>query len=97
MLKTFLLIDIWFIKQAIKKWLKIKICSFVRRIWNEKKKGEKNWPSGAGTWTPDFLIFTEGKGDEIKSRQPSKIFSTLKNDDCSLKIQKRTAPNHQTI
>ena len=50
---------------------------------NEKKKGKKYfWPSGAGIRIPDFLIFMiwifmEGKGDGIKSKQPSKIFSNL--------------------
>ena len=52
---------------------------------NEKKKSEKNWPSGAGIWTPDFWtifppliwIFMEGEGDEIKYMQPSKRVKTL--------------------
>ena len=85
-LKTFLFIDIWFVKQDIKKWLKTKICSLYGEFENEKKKKDKIffWPSGLGIRAPDFLIFPpmiwifkEGKGDGIKSRQPSKIFSTL--------------------
>ena len=46
-----------------------------------KRKGPNFfWPSRAGIWTPDFLIFqpmiwifTEGKDDGIKYKQPSKI------------------------
>ena len=44
-----------------------------REFENENKKGQKMvWASGAGIW-----IFTEDKGGEIKSKQPSKIFPTL--------------------
>ena len=48
-------IDIWFVKENIKKWLKTKICSFLWLIWKWKEKGtKKNWPSPTGIWTPDF-------------------------------------------
>jgi hypothetical protein len=40
MLKIFVFIDIWFVQQDVQKWLKTKICSFLWRIENEKKKGQ---------------------------------------------------------
>ena len=56
MLKIFVFIDIWFVKQDIQKWLKNKDMQFFYgEFENEKKKGQKKfWPSGAGIWTPDF-------------------------------------------
>ena len=50
MVKMFVFIDIWFVKQDIQKWLK------QREFENEKKKRQKKnfWPSGAEIWTPDF-------------------------------------------
>ena len=54
MLKIFVFVDIWFVKQDIQKRLRAKIFSFYGESENEKKKGQKNWPSGAGIWTPDF-------------------------------------------
>ena len=53
---------------------------------NEKKQDKIFWSSGAGIRATDFLIFPpiiwifmKGKGDGIKSKQPSKVFSTLLN------------------
>ena len=52
MLKSFVFIDIWFVKQDIQKWLKTKICSFYGVFENEQKKVQKFLTSGAGIWTP---------------------------------------------
>ena len=52
--------------------VKRKTCSFVWRIWKWKERGQMFWTSGGGLW-----IFTQDKGGEIKSKQPSKIFPTL--------------------
>ena len=41
MMKMFVLIDIWFVKQDIKKCLKTKICSFYGEFENEQKKDKK--------------------------------------------------------
>ena len=49
MMKIFVFIDIWFVKQNIQKWLKTKICSFLCRIWKWTEKGQKIlWPFKAG-------------------------------------------------
>ena len=52
---------------------------------NQKKKCKNNLTLSVGIWTQDFStifppmiwIFSEGEGDEIKSRQPSKKDRTL--------------------
>ena len=82
MLETFVFIDIWFVKQDIKKWSKQRFAILYGEF--EKEKDKKIWPSRVGIRTPDFLIFppmiwifTEHKGDGIKPNQPSKIFSTF--------------------
>ena len=82
MLETFVFIDIWFVKQDIKKWSKQRLAILYGEF--EKEKDKKIWPSRVGIRTPDFLIFppmiwifTEYKGDGIKPKQPSKIFFTF--------------------
>ena len=56
MLKIFVFIDIWFVKQDIQKWLKKqRYAVFYGEFENEKKKMTKKfWPLGAGIWTPDL-------------------------------------------
>ena len=66
--------------------VKCKDMQFCMEIWKWKEKGQNCvWPFEAGIQTPDFIIFPtmiwifmEGKGEGIKSRQPSEIFSTLR-------------------
>ena len=48
-------IDIWFVKQDIKKWLKTKICSFLWLIWKWKEKGTKKLTFPDGDLNPGFL------------------------------------------
>ena len=43
MLKMFVFIDIWFVKQDIQKWLNTKMCIFYREFENEQKKGKKQF------------------------------------------------------
>ena len=43
MLKMFVFINIWFVKQDIQKWLKTKICSFYGEFENEQKKDKKKF------------------------------------------------------
>ena len=89
MLKIFVFIDIWFVKQDIQKWLKTKICSFFGECGNERKKDKifltflsmdsnpqifSNFPAH----DLNFHIFMEGEGDEIKSKQASKRDRALK-------------------
>ena len=92
MLKIFVFIDIWFMKQDIQKWLKTKICSFYEEFENEQKKKDENFlifQSGdldprfseifrSMIWS--FLWFEEPK---IKSKQASKRDRTLKNNNPS--------------
>ena len=87
MLKIFVFIDIWFVKQNIKNDSRQRYAVLNGEFENEKK-GQKNlWSSGEGIIrTPDFLIFPpmiwiymEAKGAGIKSKQSSKVFSTLVN------------------
>ena len=55
MLKTSFFIDIWFVKQDIKKWLKTKICSFLWLIWKWKEKRTKKLTFPNGDLNPRFL------------------------------------------
>ena len=79
MLKIFVFIDIWFVKQHIQEWLKTKIFCFYGEFENEQKKDKKKiLPSGAGIWTPDFQQFSHPwfnimgiEEDEIKCRHGS--------------------------
>ena len=85
MLKIFVFIDIWFVKQDIQKWLKTKICSFYGEFENEKKKGQKKLFFWSGNLNPGFSviflpmiwIFMKSEEDEIKSKQAYKKDRTL--------------------
>ena len=56
MLKTFVFIDTWFVKQDIDRWFINTIQYYMEQSENEKKNGKKIWPSGAGIWTPEFWV-----------------------------------------
>ena len=85
MLKIFVYINIWFLKQNIQKWLKPKICIFYGEFENVKKKGQKilTFPSGdlnprfSVTFPQMIWIFMESEEPEIKSKQASKRDWTL--------------------
>ena len=86
MLKIFVFIDIWFVKQDIQKWLKTKVCSFLWRIWKWKEKKDKFsltfWsrdlnPRFLVIFLPMIWIFMESEKYIIKSKQASKKDRTL--------------------
>ena len=80
MLKIFVFIDIWFVKQDIQKWLKKRHVIFYGEFENEKKKDQTilTLPSGDSNprfpviFPPMIWIFIEGEEDEIKSEEASK-------------------------
>ena len=74
MLKMFVFIDIWFVKQDIQKWLKTKICSFLWRIWKWTNHFLTFWsrdsnPRFSVIFPPMIWIFMEVEDDEIKSKK----------------------------
>ena len=85
MLKIFVFIYIWFVKQDIQKWLKTKICSFLWRIWKWKEKRTKNFdlpeqglePQIFSNFSAHDLNFHGNKEPKIKSKQASKRDRTL--------------------
>ena len=88
---------IWFLKN--KTNVKKQKYAFLNgEFEKEKKKKFTVWradlsPRFSVIFPPSIWIFTEYKGDRIKSRQPSKIFSTLKHVLSWSKI--RDAPGFQ--
>ena len=52
MLKIFVFIDIWFVKQDIQKCFEYAV--FYGEFENEKKKVQKFLTFRSGIWTPDF-------------------------------------------
>ena len=81
MLKMFVFIDIWFVKQDIQNGLKTKTCSFYEELENEQKKGKikiltyrsRDLNRRFSVIFPSMIwIFMEGEDDEIKSKQASK-------------------------
>ena len=85
MLKIFVFIDTWFVKQDIQKWLKIKICRFLWRIWKWKQKRTKNFTflsrdlnrRFSVNFPPMIWILMWSEEPEIKSKQASKRDRTL--------------------
>ena len=71
MLKMFVFIDTWFVKQDIQKWLKTQICSFLWRIWklmNRKRtkqnltfRNEDSNPRFSVIFLPMIWIFMKGR------------------------------------
>ena len=83
MLKIFVFIDIWFVKQDIQKWLKT---VFYGEFENEKKKGQNFFDRPERGFTPQIIsvifrpmiwIFMWSEEPEIKSKQASKRDRTL--------------------
>ena len=77
MWKMFVFIDIWFVKQDIKKMVKIKDTQFcVKNLKMNREKDKKILTFRSGDSNPRFSvilpptiwIFMEGEGDEIKYR-----------------------------
>ena len=85
MLKIFVFIDIWFVKQAIQKWLKQRYAVFMKNLKIKRKKDKTFLTFRSGDLNPRFSvifppmiwIFMENEGDEIKSKQASKRDRTL--------------------
>ena len=86
MLKMFVFIDVWFVKQDIKKMVKYKYMQFFYGEFEIEQKEDKKITFRSGdsnprfsvTFPPMIWIFMEGEGDKIKSRQGSWNFSTLR-------------------
>ena len=65
---------VFIVKQDIKKWY----ADFYAEFENEQKKDKIFLTFRSGDSNPRFsVIFTEGEGDEIKSKQASKRHRTL--------------------
>ena len=79
MLKTSFFIDIWFVKQDIKKWLKTMICSFLWLIWKWKEKGTKKIDLPDGDLNPGFL-----------NKFPPKIWILREISSIELKVLKKS-------
>ena len=86
MLKIFVFIEIWFVKEDIQKWLKTKICCFLWRIWKWKEKRTKCFvtfwsrdlnPRFSAIFPSIILIFMWSEEPEINSKQASKRDRTL--------------------
>jgi len=86
MLKIFVFIDIWFVKQDIQKWLKNKDMQvFMENLKMKRKKDKKFLTFRTGDLNPRFSvifppmiwIFMGSEDDEIKCRHGSYNFSTL--------------------
>ena len=84
MLKMFVFIEIWFVKQDIQKWWKQRCAVFYREFENEQNDKKKLTfqsrdlnPRFSVIFPPMIWIFMEGEGDEIKSTQASKRDGTL--------------------
>ena len=81
MLKMFVFIDIWFVKQDIQKWLRYAV--YYGEFKNKQKKDNffLTFQSGDSNsrfsvfFPPMVWIFMEGEGDEIKPTQASKVRS----------------------
>ena len=54
MLKMFVFIDVWFVKQDIKKMVKYKYMQFFYGEFENKTNDNFFLPSGVGIRTPDF-------------------------------------------
>ena len=56
MLKFFVSIDIWFVKQDVQKWLKKRYAVFYGEFENEKKKGQKKFDLPERGFDPQIFI-----------------------------------------